>query len=50
MRGVLYPQGIICSCKHLVSCSCPLQDTVVADAFFNILGHLRMIQQSIVTQ
>jgi hypothetical protein len=50
MRGVLHPQGIICSCKHLVSCSWSLQDTVVVDAVLNILGHLRTIQPSIMTQ
>lgn len=50
MRGVLHPQGIVYSCKHLVSCSFPLQDTVVSDTVFNILGHLRTIQRYIVTQ
>lgn len=50
MRGVLHPQGIICSCKHLVGSPFPLRDTVVSNAVFNILGHLRTIQPSIATQ
>jgi hypothetical protein len=50
MRGVLHPQGVVCSCKHLVSFSCPFQETAVPDTVFNILGHLRTIQPSIVTQ
>jgi hypothetical protein len=50
MRGVLHPQGVIRSCKHLVSFSYPFQETAVPDTGFNILGHLRTIQSSIMTQ
>lgn len=50
LRGVLHSQGIVCSCKHMVSCSCLPKRVVVSDTVLDLLGDLHTIQLSIMTQ